>query len=984
MTTNNKPDHKKTFLKKQLPIYIKMASSLSLVVGAMSIGVPTFAQTSAADEDVEEVIVSGQRGSIQSAQMIKRDASVIVDSIVAEDIGKLPDRSVTEALQRVPGITVSRYDTPSDPEHFAGEGSGVAVRGLTQVRAELNGRDVFSANDGRALGFDDVPAELMAGVDTYKSPSAELIEGGMGGTVNLRTRMPFDSDGQVIAVGAKANYGDQIDETNGEYSALYGNRWETDLGEFGLLVNLSASELASRADNVYNRAFMPRDDVPGHEGDVVFLPRGADWRRNDYHREREGQYVALQWAPNDTTEVYLTGFRSKHNQQWNENAFFTDNVYGGNFKQVPVEGANDWVIEDNVLRSGTIATANDFGIGFGTSTRLSNNTSTTTDYSLGVKWSPDDNWKFNADLQHVQSESEKEDLTLGLIVYPETMSVSNVGGLPDINIDSAYMSDYSNYSFGQMMSMPADNEADATVFKADGEYSFEDSIIKSVKVGARFTDKTAENREASQWQARYQPWQTGWLFPTTADIPKVTEDQAAQFLTLYSFKDFYRGDINVPQTAYLIESSLLKDFRGVTDAITAVTPDGAGSLNWDTNLNLDNPDNINTQKEKTAAAYFQVNYGFDDLAMPVYGNVGVRLVQTDNAAIGQIKSSGRETADGVNPFDYVIADFEAKNSYTNILPSLNVKVQVTDDVIVRFAAAETIWRPEFWRMKALYNLSADLKSGLELPVGSYPTLDQLDFELNTDGRNPTLEPMKATQFDVTAEWYFDDRGGMAHLALFTKDLTDMFQEGIQGTTVIGNPTYGPITYDATWTDNGGDAEINGIEIGFTKFFDFLPEPFDGFGVNANYTYIDSESKIPTTAEPTDTDGSTFGDLPYVGISKNSFNIIGMYEKNGFSGRLAYNWRSKYLVTSGPNGWNSTDPWQGSDVRWMLPIYNDDYGQLDMSLGYTFLDNYTVAFDVYNLTKEETKGIMDQNGAGENFAYYYSQDVRYTVSLRATF
>ena len=143
MTTNNKPDHKKTFLKKQLAIYIKMASSLSLVVGAMSIGVPTFAQTSAADEDVEEVIVSGQRGSIQSAQMIKRDASVIVDSIVAEDIGKLPDRSVTEALQRVPGITVSRYDTPSDPEHFAGEGSGVAVRGLTQVRAELNGRDVF-------------------------------------------------------------------------------------------------------------------------------------------------------------------------------------------------------------------------------------------------------------------------------------------------------------------------------------------------------------------------------------------------------------------------------------------------------------------------------------------------------------------------------------------------------------------------------------------------------------------------------------------------------------------------------------------------------------------------------------------------------------------------------------------------------------------------------------------------------------------------
>src|SRR5690606_24599906 len=161
-----------------LPTYIKMASGLSLVVGSMGFVAPAFAQ--GADGQIEELLVSGQRASIQSAQDVKRNSNVVVDSIVAEDIGKLPDRSVTEALQRVPGVTVGRY-TNNDAEHPAAEGSGVAVRGLTQVRAELNGRDVFSAASGRGLSFESVPAELMYAVDTYKSPSADMIEGGLGG-----------------------------------------------------------------------------------------------------------------------------------------------------------------------------------------------------------------------------------------------------------------------------------------------------------------------------------------------------------------------------------------------------------------------------------------------------------------------------------------------------------------------------------------------------------------------------------------------------------------------------------------------------------------------------------------------------------------------------------------------------------------------------------------------------------------------------------
>src|SRR5690606_11276551 len=225
MTTNNK----EIFAKKKLSMYIKLASGM-LVAGALGSAAPVMAQGGEAGA-IEEVLVSGQRGSIQSAQLLKQNAEQIVDSIVSDDIGKLPDRSITEAIQRVPGVTIERFMSIGDPEHFSAEGSGVAIRGMKHVRSELNGRDSFSASGGRSLSFEDVPAEVMAGVDVYKSPSAYMSEGGLGGTVNLRTKMPFDSDGQKISASASANYGDFIEETKPSFTGLYSNRWDTSVGE---------------------------------------------------------------------------------------------------------------------------------------------------------------------------------------------------------------------------------------------------------------------------------------------------------------------------------------------------------------------------------------------------------------------------------------------------------------------------------------------------------------------------------------------------------------------------------------------------------------------------------------------------------------------------------------------------------------------------------------------------------------------------------
>src|SRR5688572_1927663 len=237
----------------------------ALALSAIAVSQPALSQeqqqeqtkeaAASSPENLQEVVVTGLRRSLESAQEIKKNAEVFVDSITSEDIGALPDRSVTEALQRIPGVAISRFAAGNDPDHFSIEGSGVVVRGLPQVRSELNGRDTFSANAGRFLSFSDVPPELLGGVDVYKNQSAEMIEGGLAGSVNLRTLVPFDREGQHFAASIEANYGDFAEEVAPTGSVLYTNRWEVGSGEVGLLLNGTYSELKSRADGIQISSF---------------------------------------------------------------------------------------------------------------------------------------------------------------------------------------------------------------------------------------------------------------------------------------------------------------------------------------------------------------------------------------------------------------------------------------------------------------------------------------------------------------------------------------------------------------------------------------------------------------------------------------------------------------------------------------------------------------------------------------------------------
>ena len=321
--------------------------------------VPQSADESAAPQDDSAdngntIVVVGVRKALNDAAETKRNASTIVDSISATDIGAFPDTSVSGALSRIPGITVSRLQSTDDSTHPSGEAAGVLIRGLPQVRTEFNGRDSFSADAARGLNFNDISPELMSRVDAYKNQTADLIEGGIAGTVDLRTRLPFDQDGLVVTGNAKANYGDRSKKWTGEFSALVSDTFQTEIGKFGLMADFARSHVVTRTESVimdkidtYCSAGATNPDGTGivnSDGSIpctanpfggtgwAFAPDGIRYSQVDYDRTRRGIALAGQYQDNSGRFTLTAQYTdSKYHNAWLERAshvIFDGNAYG--------------------------------------------------------------------------------------------------------------------------------------------------------------------------------------------------------------------------------------------------------------------------------------------------------------------------------------------------------------------------------------------------------------------------------------------------------------------------------------------------------------------------------------------------------------------------------------------------------------------------------------------------------------------------------
>ncbi|WOB49117.1 TonB-dependent receptor [Xanthomonas hydrangeae] len=850
-------------------------------------------------QQLDTVQVTGTRSSVTKAQLVKQNAEQIVDSIVAEDIGKLPDNNVAEALQRISGIQITRN---------YGEGSSIAIRGLTQVRTELNGRDIFTANDGRGLSFEDVSAELLGGVNVYKNPSADMIEGGLGGTVDLRTRLPFDYDGRKIAGSVQYNHYDLADDGKPAFSGLFSDRWQTGIGEIGLLVNYSQQKSPFRQDTISIEPWYTQTDLPGYIGQEVSVPHGAGINTTVGERERKTGAFAMQWRPNDSVEVYTQVLRSEYDFSWHDYSFFaltgTNNMQG--LPGIQVNGRNEFV-------NGSFQ-----NVPTESNTSLTERHSVTTDYSLGGKWTVNEKLTLSTDFQYVDATTTgtRYILSTGQSTSPQ-FNVDFRGDLPRLSVtDSSgaegYLADVNNYDgWRYHLDNKDDNKGTELAWRADMDLAFDSDFVRSFKAGVRYTDRDAETK-GNIYRFMCINNCAGAPFSQFPSVGVVTNP----------ITDFFRGE------GHAFGPTLTASDAAVANYQQTLATFGASPLEF-------SPNNINAQTEKTYAAYGVLRFGVDSDSIPFDGNIGVRVVRTEVGSTG-VRTGTDGEGGGLIPVD-------AQQTYTDVLPSLNLRWMLSDTLQWRFAASRGISRPTFDRLNPNLSLSTGSSNGASTFTGR--------------AGNPDLEPVKADQFDTALEWYFG-QGSMMYGTLFYKKI-----EGFIADSVF-NEVYDGRVWQITRPVNGDAGKIRGAELGYTQFFDFLPGWLSGFGLQTNYTYVDSEAPSPTA---TDTNGQALT-VPLEGLSKNSYNAILSYETSRFQGRVAYNWRSDWLVTTAGNGTGN------------LPVYNKGFGQLDASLRFNINDVWSISLDGVNLLDTRRESYL---GSESRYRDFVINDRRYGLTLRAS-
>lgn len=977
------------------------------------------------------VVVSSQRAALQSAQKLKQDADEVVDSIVAEDIGKLPDRSVTEVLQRIAGVTIDR-NMAGDPNRQSVEGSGVSVRGLTYVRSEVNGRDAFSAGGGRSLGFSDVAPELMAGVDVYKNPSAEQIEGAVAGLVNLRTAMPFNYKGFKGTVGVSESYSTlRKGAPSPTGTLLLSNRWNTGLGEFGALVDFAHAKSPSRSDGVSVDPYFPHVNSTNpalyDPAKTQWIPLGVGYRSQEFDRIRRGDYAALQWRPNKDVTAALTYFKTRYKEDLDEHlvASAEDKWYQ------QVASADSVFDSKGAFQHGTISNPTYGGSAFNSSQRINTRESSTRDTALNVQWRLSPALTWTNDFQHVRSTTEgfDADVSTGFILPNQTVDMT--GKVPQIGLGSAaYMADPKNYYWAYTQEALDHATATQKAWKSDVKFSFDDPVLRDIRFGVRMADREGVNNKAQQfynWQAITFPWMEGWQINGVA---RLSDPRFAGGASLQTIDNFFGGKYQLPPMLFANEATV----RGFPDQWAKIhsyhdvlcAEKGSTCPPWKPS-SFSDPAATNTQTERTRAAYTQLRFGWDDLKYPIDGNVGIRYVKTRGAGSGYVAFTPPDPisiGSGVNVTGQDklinIAKFAQaqsfSNSYDNWLPSLNLRLKASNELQFRFAVAKSMARPDFNQLQVQTTLSAQTLQTVTKDAAGNTTGVQFNGTslTGTSDGNPLLKPTTSTNVDLTAEWYFAKAGSLT-FSLFNKDLKDIVitkNYGYKATDISGKPQ----TFVVTGPVNGANGFARGFEIAHQQYYDFVPDWLRGIGTQTSWTYVQSErtlkdpvyqawcsgndatSNFNLNINGCDTDARAFGKTPLQGLSRHTVNLAVMYEQHGLSMRLAYNWRSRYLL--GVNQWGSrgnnglnTNPASGAD-RFLIPTPNNDqayglplyqaaYGQLDASVFYDFTDKFRVGLEATNLTNSYTRQIMEQH-SGDFTRQVFMSGPRYTLLAQYTF
>ncbi|TKB46385.1 TonB-dependent receptor [Thalassotalea mangrovi] len=942
--------------------------------GVLAISAQTYAQEAenstaeTNEDDIEVIEVTGFKSSLIKSINQKRWADTVSEQISADDLGGLPDVSMADALTRLPGIAAVRT---------GGQAAEINIRGLGGgfVSSTLNGREQVSTSGSRSIEYDQYPSELISSAAVYKSSKASLIEGGVAGTVELKTASPLTNEEQhTFNVNLRGMYNDRASEVADaeEFGHRFSFSYQGKFLEETLGLSLGYARLyqpgvatqfigfAYNADKDLD--FLANDmDGPADAPENEFISEGFELQHLGGEETRNGYIGAIEWAPNDTFIVRADAFISQ----------FDSESFARGFR-VKFDGEtaaiSNPVIVNNSMIGGTI---NRKSKGNNTRVELVNDDNQDFDevqsYGLNLDWQITDQLNASMDISYSSAESEfrngllwslvAEDANAENPVLDQNVSISymlNGLDLPDVgfsqedaftDIDRVMVSKYGIY--------PYENTDELKAYRLDFNYSLDNDFISSVEFGVRYSDRDySSDRSVYEYGADNNFSSSEPPLRLTEDMVEVV-DWEGEF---GYFPSYLAIDLDKALNAWFGDD--------IPQPVQTWGADEDGVINNSTSWSVLQSGEV---YEKVFSAYVMANLDFELFDTPISGNIGIRMVDTDQSATALDNVGGVLAAGAQNVMDevgLVNSNYAPKVigiEYTDYLPSLNLNARLTDDSQLRFAAAKVMSRPPINRLAA--DRSATVADDGKVSGSS--------------NNSPFLKPFYATQYDLSYEYYFSETDGAVAVALFYKDIESFIQNltvsnfdfkeaGFYVPDTIENETTGvvsevdPVGIYSTAINNEEGGNIKGLEISYTQVFSFLPELWSGLGLSLSYSHTKSDVELVTDLAG----GSVEQSLP--GLSENLFTSTLFWEYQDFETRVSVRYRDEFV----------SEQW---GVNQQIANFDEEV-IIDYQASYNITENFGALFQVNNLTDEPTQsyfGSKQFSGTTQYFGRQFYLGVTYS-------
>lgn len=906
----------------------------------------------------ETLVITGYRGSLVRSIEEKRNADTVTEQLSSDDLGSLPDISIADALTRLPGISAVRT---------GGQAAEINIRGLSGgfVLATLNGREQVSTSGTRSVEFDQYPAELISSGSVYKSQKASLIEGGVAGTVDLRTASPLSNRKQhTFTFNLRGMYNDRAEEI---YDAdSQGNRISFSYqGKFaddtvGLSFGYARLDQPSVATQFVGLNYNNSIDFEPDGNPDIFFSEGFEMQHKGGTETRDGVVAAVEWIPSSTFELKADAFLSKFDSKQFARGFRVK--FGGPTAQY----YNPVVSQNSVIGASVVRTGQSF-----TRVELVNDDDTKIDevgnYGINAKWELTDQFTLMADVSYSGAKSDfqnrllwslvAEDATVANPVFDTDVQINyqlNGLNLPNVgfnqnftNTNRVMVSKYGTYPF--------EYEDDLKAIKLDGLYEVNGSDwLRSVEVGYRYSERNYDKE-----RSLFEYGNDGAFSPTESPF-RLSSDLATPFGFASDFDHFpsYLAiDIDATLAAWLPS--------GVGNPVQTWGVNSAGELDNHSAWSVLQSGEV---FEDVSSFYVQANLDMTMGDTPVTGNIGMRVVHTDQSATtiqnvdGEALLGAQNIVDEAGLVNSQYAPGIDGISYTDYLPQINLNFELTDKSQFRFAAARVMSRAPIQR------LSSELSGQVNT--------DTFQFDV-TSTNNPALKPFLADQYDLSYEYYFDKSGGALVAAAFYKNIKSFIDDFTDeefdfSTTNIAIPAIylDPVSGVETPVTNGNYTRavnntnggyIRGLEFAYTQNFSMLPAPWSGLGTNISYAYTESEVEKITSF------GGATVDLPLDGLSKHVISATLYFDYDNFATRINARSRSKFV--SEQIAVNEQTVYFDGETVW------------DYQASYAFSEEGTVLFQINNLTDQPTKsyfGTTQQTGTIQFFGRQFFLGLSYQL------